>query len=319
MEQEAKIYVAGHTGLVGSAIVRELKRQGYNNLCFRSHCELDLRNQKDTEDFFGTEKPEYVFMAAATVGGVLINDTLTGKFLYDNLAMSMNVIHAAYKFGVKKMLYLGSGCVYPRLAEQPVREEALLTGEFEKTNEAYAIAKLSGLKMCEYYNKQYGTDFISCMPCNAYGPGDNFDPESSHVVPALIRKAHKAKVEHAGSITVWGTGKPIREFIYIDDIASASVFLMGHYSGNSCINIGTGTEFSIQELTEIVCREVGFQGKIVHDLEKPDGAPRRLLDSSKLFAMGWRPSVSFAEGIQKTYQDYLEWEGKYTGKRDRQC
>ncbi len=316
MEQEAKIYVAGHTGLVGSAIVRELGRQGYKNLCLISHYELDLRDQRATEDFFREEKPEYVFMAAATVGGVLINDTLTGQFLYDNLAMSMNVIHAAYKFGVKKLLYMGSGCVYPRMAEQPVKEEALLTGEFEKTNEAYAVAKLSGLKMCEYYNKQYGTDFISCMPCNAYGPGDNFDLESSHVVPALIRKAHKAKMEHAAFVTVWGTGRPIREFIYIDDIASACVFLMRHYSGDSCINIGTGKEFTIQELTEIVCREVGFHGEVKNDLEKPDGAPRRILDSSKLFAMGWRPSVRFAEGIRRTYQDFLEQEGKYTGKRN---
>ncbi len=316
MEQGAKIYVAGHTGLVGSAIARELKRQGYNNLCLIPHRGLDLRDQRATEEFFGKEKPEYVFMAAATVGGVLINDTLTGKFLYDNLAMSMNVIHAAYKFGVKKLLYMGSGCVYPRMAEQPVREESLLTGEFEKTNEAYAVAKLSGLKMCEYYNKQYGTDFISCMPCNAYGPGDNFDLESSHVVPALIRKAHKAKVEHAASVTVWGTGKPVREFIYIDDIASACVFLMRHYSGNSCINIGTGEELTIQKLTEIVCREVGFHGEIRNDLGKPDGAPRRVLDSSKLFAMGWRPSVGFAEGIQRTYQDFLGQEGKYTGKKD---
>lgn len=316
MEQEAKIYVAGHTGLVGSAIVRELGRQGYKNLCLISHHELDLRDQRATEDFFREEKPEYVFMAAATVGGVLINDTLTGQFLYDNLAMSMNVIHAAYKFGVKKLLYMGSGCVYPRMAEQPVKEEALLTGEFEKTNEAYAVAKLSGLKMCEYYNKQYGTDFISCMPCNAYGPGDNFDLESSHVVPALIRKAHKAKMEHAAFVTVWGTGRPIREFIYIDDIASACVFLMRRYSGDSCINIGTGTEFTIQELTEIVCREVGFHGEVKNDLEKPDGAPRRILDSSKLFAMGWRPSVGFAEGIRRTYQDFLEQEGKYTGKRN---
>lgn len=316
MEREAKIFVAGHTGLVGSAIVRELRRQGYSSLCLIPHYELDLRNQKETEDFFARERPEYVFMAAATVGGVLINDTLTGKFIYDNLAMSMNVIHAAYKFSVKKLLYMGSGCVYPRMAEQPVKEEALLTGEFEKTNEAYAVAKLSGLKMCEYYNKQYATNFISCMPCNAYGPGDNFDLESSHVVPALIRKAHKAKMEHADFVTVWGTGKPIREFIYIDDIANACVLLMKHYSGNPCINIGTGTEFSIQELTEIVCREVGFYGEIRNDLEKPDGAPRRILDSSKLFAMGWRPSVGFAEGIRRTYRYFLEQEESYTRKKD---
>ncbi len=311
MEKDAKIFVAGHTGLVGSAIVRELASKGYNNLCLASHKELDLRNQKDTEAFIQKEKPEYVFMAAATVGGVLINDTLPGKFLYDNLAMSMNVIHSSYLAGVKKLLYMGSGCIYPKFAKQPIQEGALLSGALEKTNEAYAVAKIAGLKLCEYYNKQYGTEFISCMPCNAYGPGDHFGLESSHVVPALIRKAHEAKKNHAESIVMWGTGLPVREFIYIDDIASACVFLMGHYTGDECINVGTGTEYTIRELTQIVCDVVGFQGKVVNDLGKPDGAPRKLLDSSKIFALGWKPTVSFAEGIQKTYQDFLANEEKY--------
>lgn len=245
------------------------------------------------------------------MGGVLINDTLPGKFLYDNLAMSMNVIHSSYLAGVKKLLYMGSGCIYPKFAEQPIQEGALLSGALEKTNEAYAVAKIAGLKLCEYYNKQYGTDFISCMPCNAYGPGDHFGLESSHVVPALIRKAHEAKKNHAESIVMWGTGMPVREFIYIDDIASACVFLMGHYTGDECINVGTGTEYTIRELTQIVCNVVGFQGKVVNDLGKPDGAPRKLLDSSKIFALGWKPNVSFAEGIQKTYQDFLANEEKY--------
>lgn len=314
MEKDAKIYIAGHTGLVGSSIVRELTRQGYCNLCFASHSELDLRNQKDTEAFFEKEKPEYVFMAAATVGGVYINDTLPGKFMYDNLAISMNVIHAAYQFGVKKLLYMGSGCIYPKFAEQPIKEEALLTGELEKTNEAYAIAKIAGVKMCEYYNKQYGTDFISCMPCNAYGPGDDFDPNASHVVSALIRKAHEAKKTNADSIVMWGTGTPIREFIYIDDVAGACVFLMNHYMGNECINVGTGTEYTIKELAQIICDVVGFEGEIVNDLTKPDGTPRKLLDSSKIFELGWHPEVDFSEGIRRTYRDFLDNENKYLKK-----
>ena len=311
MEKDAKIYVAGHTGLVGSSVVRELIRQDYNNLCTISHAELDLRNQSDTENFFASEKPEYVFMAAATVGGVWVNDVFSGQFLYDNLAISMNVIHAAYKYGVKKLLYMGSGCIYPKFAEQPIREEALLTGELEKTNEAYAIAKIAGLKMCEHYNRQYGTNFISCMPCNAYGPGDNFDLDGSHVVPALIRKVHEAKKKGTDSVIIWGTGTPIREFIYIDDIADACVFLMNYYTGNACINIGTGTEFTIRELAEIVCKVIGFRGEIVNDLTKPDGVPRKLLESSKIFELGWRPAVGFEEGIRKTYWDFLENEEKY--------
>lgn len=311
MNKQSKIYVAGHTGLVGSAIVRELHRRGYENLCLASHSELDLRSQEATECFFEKERPKYVFMAAATVGGVYINDTLPGKFIYDNLAISINVIHAAQKYGVKKLLYMGSGCIYPKLAEQPIKEEALLSGSLEKTNEAYAIAKIAGIKMCEYYNKQYGTDFISCMPCNAYGPGDHFDLNASHVIPALIRKAHDAKKRQMQEIVMWGTGTPVREFIYIDDIASACVFLMDHYSGNECVNVGTGTEFTIQQLTEMVCKVVGFQGRITKDLSKPDGTPRKLLDSSKIFAMGWHPAIDFEEGIRRTYADFLEHEREY--------
>lgn len=311
MDKHSRIYVAGHTGLVGSAIVRRLQAEGYSNLILKTHDELELRNQDAVNHFFEREKPEYVFVAAATVGGVLANDTQPGRFLYDNLAISMNVIHGAYKFGVKKLLYLGSGCIYPKFAEQPIREETLLTGELEKTNEAYAIAKIAGVKMCEFYNRQYGTDFISCMPCNAYGPGDNFDPEGSHVVPALIRKAHEAKQYHADSIKIWGTGSAIREFIYIDDIASAAVFLMQHYSGNETVNIGTGTEYTIGQLAEIICKVVGFKGEIINDLTKPDGMPRRLLDASKIFALGWKPAVNFAEGIQKTYEDFQAHQEKY--------
>lgn len=314
MEKASKIYIAGHTGLVGSAIVRQLKKNGYKNLITRSHNELDLTRQRDVEDFFAKERPEYVFMAAATVGGVLINDTLPGKFMYDNIMISVNVLSAAQKYGVKKLLYMGSGCIYPKFAEQPIKEEALLTGELEKTNEAYALAKIAGVKMCEFYNKQYGTDFISCMPCNAYGPGDNYDPMGSHVVPALIRKAHEAKETGKDHIVMWGTGNPIREFIFIDDIADACIFLMSNYSGSETVNVGTGTEYTIKELTEIVNRVVGFEGKIENDLTKPDGTPRKLLDSTKIFNMGWRPKVSFEEGIQITYQDFLENEDKYTTK-----
>lgn len=305
MERDAKIYVAGHTGLVGSALVRKLKEDGYENLVLKMHDELDLRRQEDVEEFFRRENPEYVFIAAATVGGVLANSTYPAKFFYDNMMITVNVIHAAYSYGVKKLLYLGSGCIYPKLAEQPIGEESLLTGAIEPTNEGYALAKIAGIRMCEYYNREYGTDYISCIPANAYGPGDNYDPEASHVVPALIRKAHEAKVRNDDEMIMWGTGNPIREFIYIDDIADACVFLMNHYTGNETINIGTGTEYTIRELTEKVNDVVGFRGKIVNDLSKPDGAPRKLLDSTRIFEMGWRPKISFDEGIRYTYQDFL--------------
>ena len=311
MDKHSKIFVAGHTGLVGSAIVRELKRQGYNNLLMISHDELDLRNQQAVDDWFKKEIPEYVFLAAATVGGVVINDRLPGTFFYDNVAIGVNVIHAAYESNVKKLLYLGSNCIYPREAPQPYSEESLLTGLPEKTNEAYAIAKIASVKMCEFYNRQYGTDFISCMPCNAYGPGDNFDPEGSHVVPALIRKFHEAKELGASKVVMWGTGKPYREFIYIDDIAKAAVFLMKEYSGNEPINIGTGTEFTIGELAEIIKCVVGFEGEVVHDTSKPDGMPKKLLDSSKIFALGWKPETDFETGIRITYEDFVKNEKKY--------
>ena len=311
MDKHSKIFVAGHTGLVGSAIVRELKRQGYNNLLMISHDELDLRNQQAVDDWFKKERPEYVFLAAATVGGVVINDRLPGTFFYDNVAIGVNVIHAAYESNVKKLLYLGSNCIYPREAPQPYSEESLLTGLPEKTNEAYAIAKIASVKMCEFYNRQYGTDFISCMPCNAYGPGDNFDPEGSHVVPVLIRKFHEAKELGASKVVMWGTGKPYREFIYIDDIAKAAVFLMKEYSGNEPINIGTGTEFTIGELAEIIKCVVGFEGEVVHDTSKPDGMPKKLLDSSKIFALGWKPETDFETGIRITYEDFVKNEKKY--------
>ena len=306
MNKNSKIYVAGHTGMVGSAIVNRLLKDGYHNIIVRTHQDLDLMNQKDTIDFFMKEKPEYVFMAAAKVGGVYINSIEPADFFYQNILIGANTIHAAYQSGVKKLLYMGSGCIYPRLAPQPIKEEYLLAGELEKTNEAYAIAKISGIKMCEFYNKQFGTDFISCMPCNAYGPGDHFGLKESHVIPALIRKFHEAKKAGRDYVTVWGSGRPIREFIYIEDIADACLFLMEKYSGNECINIGTGTEYTIQDLSVFIQKVIGFEGKIENDLSKPDGTPRKLLDSSKLFQMGWKPQIDFSSGIKKTYQYYLE-------------
>lgn len=311
MERDAKIYIAGHTGLVGSAIVRELKRQGFSNLCVKPHSELDLRNQATTEAFLAAEKPDYVFMAAATVGGVVINDRHPARFFYDNLSMSQNVIHGAYLAGVKKLLYMGSNCIYPKFADQPIREDSLLTGALEHTNEGYAVAKIAGVKMCEFYNREYGTDFISCMPCNAYGPGDDFSPEGSHVVPALIRKFHEAKVNGLPEVVMWGTGTPIREFIFIDDIAKAVIFLMENYSGNETVNVGTGTEYTIRELAEIIRDEISYDGIIVNDTTKPDGTPRKLVDASKILSMGWRPQTSFAEGIRITYKDYVENMAKY--------
>ncbi len=316
MEKNSKIFVAGHTGLVGSAVVRELKRCGYNNIITISHAELDLQNQKETMKWFRNNEPEYVFLAAAKVGGVVVNDKYPASFFYENMAIGLNVIHSAYECGVKKLLYFGSNCIYPREAPQPFKEEALLTGTPEKTNEAYALAKIACVKMCEYYNREYGTNFISCMPCSAYGPGDNFDPEGSHVVPALIRKFHEAKVTNASEVVMWGTGKPYREFIYIDDIAKAAIFLMNHYEGNAPINIGTGTEYTIGELAEIIRREVGYEGSVVNDTTKPDGIPKKLLDSEKIFQMGWRPEIDFATGIRMTYEDYLNKYDNYNKRED---
>lgn len=314
MEKNSRIYVAGHTGLVGSAIVRELKRNGFENLCLVPHGSLDLRNQQKVDRFFSAEKPDYVFMAAATVGGLVMNDRHPARFFSDNMQMGLNIIDAAHRNHVKKLLYMGSSCIYPKFSQQPIREEYLLTGALEKTNEAYAIAKIACLKMCEFYNREYGTDFISCMPCNAYGPGDSFDLEGSHVVPALIRKFHEAKESGAPEAVVWGTGKAVREFIYIDDIAKAALFLMEHYSGNETVNVGTGTEYSIGELAEIIKSVVGFRGKIVNDLGKPDGTPRKIVDAGRIFGMGWQPETSFAEGIRMTYQDYLKHLEEYNRK-----
>lgn len=311
MDLSSKIYVAGHTGLVGSSIVRNLKENGFTNICVIDHKDLDLRNSFEVNEFFNSERPEYVFMAAATVGGVVANKEHPAKFFYDNIKMGVNVIDAAYQTGVKKLMYMGSSCIYPRDASQPMKEDELLRGRVEPTNEAYAMAKISCLKMCEYYNLEYGTDFISCMPCNAYGPGDDFDLEGSHVVAALIRKFHEAKETNNSEVVMWGTGKPIREFIYIDDIADAAVFLMNNYSGNETVNVGTGTEYSIGELAEIIKNVVGYSGKIVNDLSKPDGSPRKLIDSEKIFNMGWKPKVSFEDGIKRTYQDFLKNIDKY--------
>lgn len=311
MEKDARIYVAGHTGLVGSSIVRRLRREGYSNLLLRTHAELDLTDAAATQAFFQEEQPEYVFMAAAKVGGVYINSVEPADFGRVNIQIAVNTIDAAYRSGVKKLLYMGSSCIYPKMAPQPIKEEYLLTGGLEKTNEAYALAKIFGVKLCEFYNVQYQTDFISCMPCNAYGPGDSFDPQGSHVVPALIRKFHEAKELGKSEVVMWGTGKPIREFIYIDDIAGAAFFLMKHYSGNETVNVGTGTEYSILELAQIIQQVVGYEGKIVNDLTKPDGTPRKLVNSSKIFCLGWRPEVAFADGIKRTYEDFLAHKDEY--------
>lgn len=317
MESDAKIYVAGHTGLVGAAILYELKRQGYSNLLFRTHGELDLRDQVQTNEFFESEKPDYVIVGAATVGGVEANRRHPAKFFFDNILIGVNIINAAYEYGAKKLLYMGSSCIYPRNAPQPMKEDLLLTGKVEPTNEAYAMAKLACLKMCEYYNREYNTNFISCMPCNAYGPGDDFDPLTSHVVAALIRKFHEAKESKASEVVIWGTGKPLREFIFIEDIADAAVFLMNNYSDNETINVGTGTEYTIGALAQKIKKIVGYEGEIKYNLSMSDGSPRKLIDSSKIFSMGWRPKVSFDEGIKKTYQDYVNNIDRYNGGREK--
>jgi GDP-L-fucose synthase len=308
METHEKIFVAGHLGLVGSAIKRRLEEKGYNNLVYRSYEELDLRIQQDVEEFFATEKPEYIFLAAAKVGGIHANNTYPAEFIYDNLAIEMNVINTAYKYGVKKLLFLGSSCIYPKHAPQPLKEEYLLTGELEPTNEAYAIAKIAGLKMCEYYNKQYGTNFISVMPTNLYGPNDNFDLETSHVLPALIRKFHEAKVGNKTSVEIWGTGTPLREFLYVNDLADACVFLMENCDSQqigSFINIGTGMDLTIKELAELVKEVCEFQGNIVYNPEKPDGTPQKLLDITRMKALGWEAGTSLEQGIVQTYQWYV--------------
>ena len=305
-EKNTKIYVAGHNGMVGSAIVRNLISKGYNNIVTRSSSELDLTRQADVEEFFAQEKPEVVVLAAAKVGGIYANSTYPADFIYQNLAMEINVIKACYDNKVKKLLFLGSSCIYPRLAPQPMPESCLLTSELEKTNEAYALAKISGLKMCEFFNKQYGTDYISVMPTNLYGPNDNYHPENSHVLPALIRRFHEAKVAGAESVTVWGTGNVLREFLFVDDLADACVYLLNNYSGDETVNIGTGKEVTIRELAQLVKKVVGFNGELVFDTTKPDGTPRKLLDVSKLKSLGWEYKTELEDGIKVSYKDFLD-------------
>ena len=305
MNKDSKIYVAGHRGMVGSAIIRELKREGYTNIITRTHAELDLCRQEAVEHFFAEEQPEYVFLAAAKVGGIIANHSALADFMYDNMMLEMNVIHAAWKNGCKKLLFLGSSCIYPRFAPQPMPESCLLTGELEKTNEAYALAKISGLKYCEYLNKQYGTDYISVMPTNLYGPNDNYHPTHSHVLPALIRRFHEAKEAELPSVTCWGDGSPLREFLYVDDLANLCLFLMNNYSGNETVNAGTGKELSIKELTNLIAEVTGYTGEILWDTSKPNGTPRKLLDVSKAEKLGWKYRTELKDGIKLAYEDFL--------------
>jgi GDP-L-fucose synthase len=309
MVESSRIFVAGHTGLAGSAICRELLRRGYPNLIVRTHAELDLCDQSSVNAFFQAERPEFVFLAAARVGGIIANTTRPADFIRDNLLIQTNVIESAWRFGSAKLLFLGSSCIYPRLAPQPIREEYLLTGELEPTNAPYAIAKIAGISMVDAYNKQYGFPGISLMPTNLYGPGDNFDLQSSHVLPALIRKFHEAFAQGKRSVTVWGSGKPRREFLHVDDFASAAVFVMKHWSGPGFINAGTGKDIEIAELARMVAEVVGYTGKIEFDTSKPDGTPRKLLDVSRLTALGWRPTISLREGITQTYRWYVDQAG----------
>lgn len=305
MDISAKIYVAGHRGLVGSAILRKLKADGYTNLVYRTSSELDLRNQNEVVQFFENEKPEYVFLAAAKVGGIVANNTYPADFIRDNLMIQNNIIDASYQNGVKKLLFLGSTCIYPKFAPQPMKEEYLLTGELEPTNEPYAIAKIAGIKMCQSYNRQYGTKYISVMPTNLYGPNDNFDLETSHVLPALIRKFHEAKINNSSYVEVWGTGTPKREFLYSDDLADACVFLMNNYEDNEIVNIGVGEDISIKELAELISTVVGYNGEITFNTTKPDGTPRKLVDVTKINGLGWKASTSLEEGLKETYHCFI--------------
>ena len=307
MEKDSKIYIAGHRGLVGSALVRRLTEPGYMNLIVRTHAELDLTRQTEVEDFFKREHPEYVFLAAAKVGGILANNTYPAEFIYSNIVVQSNVIHSSYLFGVKKVLFLGSSCIYPRDCPQPMKEDYLLSGYLEPTNEPYAIAKIAGIKMCQAYNRQYGANFISVMPTNLYGPNDNFDIQNAHVLAALIRKFHEAKVAGQKEVVVWGTGSPRREFLYVDDLADACIFLMNNYNNSpEIINIGVGKDISIRELALMVKEIVDYNGEIVFDTSKPDGTPRKLLDVSKLSSLGWQAKTGLREGIKRTYQWYVE-------------
>ena len=305
MDKNAKIYVAGHRGMVGSAIVRALRAQGYDNIITRTHLELDLTDQQAVNDFFAAEKPEYVVLAAAKVGGIEANATAPADFMYMNMMLEMNVIHAAWQNGCRKLLFLGSSCIYPRLAPQPMPESCLLTSSLEQTNEAYALAKISGLKYCEYLNRQYGTDFISVMPTNLYGPNDNYHPTHSHVMPALIRRFHEAKERGDAEVVCWGDGSPLREFLYVDDLADLCVFLLNNYSGNETVNAGTGVEITIRELAELVAETVGYKGRIVWDTTKPNGTPRKLLDVSKARRLGWTYKTELADGLRLAYDDFL--------------
>ncbi|MDH4460397.1 MAG: GDP-L-fucose synthase [Flectobacillus sp.] len=306
MEKNAKIYVAGHRGMVGSAIVRQLETQGYTNLVFRTSKELDLRNQAAVEAFFEAEKPAYVFLAAAKVGGIVANNTYRADFLYENLAIQNNIIHQSYLQGVQKLLFLGSSCIYPKLAPQPLKEDYLLSGYLEPTNEPYAIAKIAGIKLCEAYRSQYGCNFISAMPTNLYGPNDNYDLQNSHVLPAMIRKFHEAKTTGKTEVVLWGTGSPMREFLYADDLAEACMYLMENYNEAELVNVGTGVDVTIKELAETVREIVGFEGDLVWDTSKPDGTPRKLMDVSKLHAAGWKHTIELKEGIKLAYEDFLK-------------
>ena len=309
MEKDSKIYIAGHRGLVGSAIHRKLTQEGFTNLITRSSRELDLRDQPAVAAFFAAERPEYVFLAAAKVGGILANNTYPAEFLYDNLAIQNNLIHQSYRHGVKKLLFLGSSCIYPKFAPQPMAEDSLLTGELEPTNEPYAIAKIAGIKLCQSYNRQYGTRYISLMPTNLYGPNDNFDLQTSHVLPALIRKFHEAKLEGRSAVEIWGSGSPRREFLHVDDLADACLFLMLNYEASDIVNVGVGEDVSIKELALLIKDVVGFGGELTFDRSKPDGTPRKLLDVRKLTALGWKARISLLEGITSTYRWFREHLG----------
>jgi len=306
----SKIYVAGHAGLVGSAIMRKLESEGYTNIITRTFEELDLTDQKATREFFEKERPEYVFLAAAKVGGIQANSLYPADFIYINLMIECNVIKASHEFGVKKLLFLGSSCIYPKMAPQPIKEEYLLSGYLEETNEPYALAKISGMKMCQYFNKQYGTNFISVMPTNLYGPNDNFDLNTSHVLPALIRKFHEAKVNNAPYVEIWGTGTPRREFLYVDDLADACLFLMKNYSGNDFFNVGTGEDVTIRELAELIGEVVGYKGELKFDTSKPDGTPRKLLDVSRIHEAGWRHKIELKKGLEMSYEYFVTSAGR---------
>jgi len=306
MNKNAKTYIAGHRGMVGSAIQRKLEKEGYTNLPTADSKQLDLRSQAETEAFFYKEKPDYVFVAAAKVGGIVANNTYRAEFLYDNLMIEANVIHAAWKFGVQKLMFLGSSCIYPKLAPQPLKEEYLLTGLLEPTNEPYAIAKIAGIKLCDAYRAQYGCNFVSVMPTNLYGPNDNYHPQNSHVLPAMIRRFHEARQEGLQSVSIWGTGTPLREFLHTDDLADACFFLMQHYNEPGFVNIGTGVDLSILELAELVAKITGYDGQILTDPSKPDGTPRKLMDVSKLNGMGWKAKIGLEEGIRSVYDSWRE-------------